>query len=114
MATISAAVPAWTRSAAATGHRRPRAQTVRPGADPGSPGTGAVSPRPRSCLAARPTPRRGRRAGHGADADLRAHAGAPDPVRFLWTTAMVASRSTVGLNSTMVVPAVTRGRCPGG
>ena len=30
------------------------------------------------------------------------------------TTAIVASRSAVGLNSTIAVPAVTSGRCPGG
>ena len=37
-----------------------------------------------------------------------------DPARFAPTTAIVASRSAVGLNSTMAVPAVTSGRWPGG
>jgi NAD(P)-dependent dehydrogenase (short-subunit alcohol dehydrogenase family) len=38
------------------------------------------------------------------------HACAPAPSRFFCTTAIVASRSVVGLNSTTDVPAVTSGR----
>jgi hypothetical protein len=39
---------------------------------------------------------------------------APAESRFFSTTAMVASRSADGLNSTIDVPAVTSGKCPGG
>src|SRR4051812_10914185 len=43
----------------------------------------------------------------------RHRAPAPAAARLCSTTAIVAPRASVGLNSTTVVPAVTRGRWPG-